>query len=45
MHGAGSASRDPTAEFRAGQIQFITNDPEQRRVGLNIKVVDHPIHF
>src|SRR5665647_3316108 len=37
MHGASTARRNAAAEFGAGQSQFIADDPEQRRFGLDIE--------
>ena len=34
VHRAGTALRDAAPEFRAGQLELLTDDPKQRRVGL-----------
>jgi hypothetical protein len=49
MHRAGAALRDAAAEFRAFELQFVTNDPQKRCVrrafgcdGLPIQIeLDH----
>ena len=45
MHGAGAAGGDPAAEFGAGQPQLVPNHPQQRRVGLDVQIVDRPVHL
>ena len=37
MHGAGAARGDPAAEFRSGQPDLLAQDPEKRRLGLDIE--------
>jgi hypothetical protein len=39
MHGAGAALRDAAAEFGAGQSDLIANDPEQRRLRLDVELM------
>src|SRR5262249_17989229 len=39
MHRASAAQRHATPEFRAGQTEHIAQDPEQRRVAVNIHTV------
>ena len=36
VHGAGSAEAATAAEFGAGQPNGVTNDPKQRRLGLDV---------
>ena len=38
MHGAGAALRDAAAVFRAGHADPFANDPEQRRVGIDVNI-------
>jgi hypothetical protein len=45
MHGAGSASADTAAELCACKVQLIANDPQERRVGLDVDVVRDAIYF
>ena len=37
MHSAGAALGDAAAEFRAGQSDFVADDPKQRRLRLDIE--------
>src|SRR5436853_3616672 len=39
MHGAGTALRYATTEFRTSQSDLIANDPEQRRLRLDIEPI------
>ena len=39
MHGAGAAHRNAAAEFGAGQSQFVADDPEQRRLRLDVELM------
>ena len=43
MHGAGAAFGDAAAVFRAGQPQLVAQDPEQRRLRLDIELVPLPV--
>jgi hypothetical protein len=45
VYGASPASGDAAPELRACQIQFVTNNPEERRVRFNVEVVDNAIHM
>ena len=36
MHGAGAAHADAAAEFRAGEADDVTDDPQQRRIVLDV---------
>ncbi len=45
MNGASSALRDAAAEFGAGKPQFIADDPEQRRIRLDLEGVLHTIYL
>ena len=39
MHRARSAQSHPAAILRAGQIEFVAQNPQQRRVGSNLNIV------
>src|SRR6266545_4707480 len=44
MDGAGPAQRDAATEFRAGECETVTEDPEQGRVGRNFNSPASAIH-
>ena len=35
MHGAGAAGGNAAAVFRAGEIEMLAQDPQERRVGID----------
>jgi len=43
MHGAGAAQACPAAEFGAGHLQLLADDPEQRRVVGRVDRRDWPL--
>ena len=43
VHGAGAALRDAAAVFGAGQADLLADDPQQRRVGLDLHVAILPL--
>src|SRR5208282_1353020 len=43
MHGARTAERHATAEFRAGHAEHVAQHPEERRVAVDIDAVCVPV--
>ena len=44
VHSAGAAKAHATSEFGAGQFEFITDCPQQRRVAVDIQFTDYSVH-
>jgi hypothetical protein len=44
MDGAGSAGGNATSKLGTSQIEFVTNNPEERRVRLDIYIVRDAVH-
>ena len=43
MHDARAALSDAAAEFRAGQADVVTDDPQERRLWIGIEAMHAPV--